>query len=77
MDDYLEEFERTMLRGERPLALGPAPEPAPGPSNIPFEVQEEAERITLYVCLVWLVILAYCIVNHHRERRFAYRRVLV
>lgn len=73
MDDYLEEFERTMLRQQRlPHAV-----PAPGPSNIPFEVQEEAERITLYVCLVWLVILAYCIVNHHRERRFAYRRVLV
>ncbi len=71
MDDYLDEFERTMLRQRPPLA------PAPGPSNIPFEVQEEAERITLYVCLVWLVILAYCIVNHHRERRFAYRRVLV
>jgi hypothetical protein len=73
MDDYLEEFERTMLRQQRL----PHPEPAPGPSNIPFEVQEEAERITLYVCLVWLVILAYCIVNHHRERRFAYRPVLV
>jgi hypothetical protein len=72
MDDYLTEFERTMLRG--PLQ---GPQPAPGPSNIPFEVQEEAERITLYVCLVWLVILAYCILTHNRERRFVYRRVLV